>query len=845
MPIKDNSKTSTTKKAGTTRKAAPAKRKAAASKNNPISAVQKKPVTRKKTTSNKSSKKTTGRKTTSRKTSNKKSFKKVFWSWFFMITAVGIILFTLFFITVYLGFWGHIPSERQLESIKTPLASEVYAEDGKLLGRYYIENRTNIQFNEISPNVIHALVATEDARFYEHSGIDQLALLRVLFKSIILGNKSSGGGSTLSQQTAKNLYPRKPGLIMMPANKLREAITAYRLEKIYSKDEILTLYLNTVPFSENIFGIGLASERFFSKRPSQLTVDEAAVLVGMLKANNAYNPRKNPERSKERRNVVIGQMLKEGYLTPEESKFYQAQPLELKYKVISYNSGPAPYFLAMLRPELKKWCEDNIKPNGETYNLYTDGLQIQTTLNYDYQKYAQQAVKEQMEKLQKVFDEHWKDTKPWSDNKVILLRAIKRSERYRNMKKAGANDEQIKQAFATPREMTIFNWDGNKDMVLTPNDSIKHYLMMLQAGFMAIEPQSGKLKAWVGGINFQYFQYDHISAARQVGSTFKPIVYLSGLDNGLKPNQYFSNERKIYKEYQNWSPRNSHPDYTGYYSMSGALAKSVNTVAVDVIMQSGIENTISMAQQLGITADLPEYPSLALGVASISLKEMVTAYATIINDGKYIKPHYLVSIKDAKGNMLAKFSTPLAEKSNINPDHTRAVVQMLKSVIDNGSGKAMRSVWGIAGDLAGKTGTTQNQSDGWFIGANPNIVAGCWVGADEPAIHFRTIRYGQGAYMALPVVGHFFKDIYNAPKYAKLANQHFKLPSAQTMKQLSIEPYIETLPKRQMRQIEYEQRRTDRIDNWKKYKEEKAKTKTTWKERRAQRKAKRAAQRNN
>ncbi len=689
-----------------------------------------------------------------------------------------------------MGFWGQIPSNIQLEKIKNPLASEVFSEDGKLLGRYYIENRSYVKFNEISPNVINALVATEDARFYKHKGIDKLALFRVLIKSLIMGDRNSGGGSTLSQQTAKNLFPRTNSKIMMPANKLREAIIAYRLEKIYTKDEILTLYLNTVPFGENIYGIALASERFFSKTPENLNIEEAAVIIGMLKANNIYNPRKNPERSKERRNIVIDQMVKFEYISKTQGENYKSLPLTLKYKVISYNSGPAPYFMEMIRPTLQKWCEDNIKPNGEKYNLYTDGLQIKTTINSTYQNSANNAVVQQIKKLQVTFNQHWADTKPWSEDEKIFERAKKSSERYKKMKQNGASDNEIAEIFNTPQEMTIFDWNGDKDVKMTPNDSIKHYIMMLHTGVVAIEPQTGKIKAWVGGINFRNFKYDYTNAQRQVGSIFKPILFLSALEQGLEPNEYFSNERKTYKKYNNWSPRNSDSDYSGYYSMAGALAKSINTVSVDILMKSGIKNTINVAKNLGITAKLPEYPSLALGVASVSLKEMVAAYAAIINDGKYIEPHCIISIEDAQGNLLASFKTTQTNKSNFNPDNTRAIVQMMKSVITSGSGRAINTTYKITSDFAGKTGTTQNNSDGWFIGASPNIVVGCWVGANDPAVHFRTIKYGQGAYMALPIVGDFFKSLYANTQYNNLANNKFKLPSAQTMQKLSVQPFV-------------------------------------------------------
>ena len=399
----------------------------------------------------------------------------------------------------------------------------------------------------------------------------------------------------------------------MPVNKLREAIIAYRLERIYTKEEILTLYLNTVPFSENIFGIELAAERFFNKIPSNLTVDEAAVLVGMLKANNSYNPRLHPKRSMERRNVVISQMVKNDYLTDAEGEVFKAKPLKLNYRRISYNEGPAPYFLEMLKPELEEWCRNNQKGNGDPFNLYTDGLKIETTISYDYQYYAQQSVKEYMKNLQGVFDAHWKSKDPWANEPSILQRAIKNTERYKQMAANGKSDDEISTAFNQKIQTTLFTWDGDKQVETTPLDSLKHYMRLLNTGFIAVDPDVGELKAWVGGIDFRYFKYDHVNSSRQSGSTFKPFVYLSAMENGLSPFEYYSNEQKVYEDYQDWSPRNSHDDYEGYYTMEGALAQSINTVAVDVLMQTGIDNVIETTQELGITSRLQEYPSLALG----------------------------------------------------------------------------------------------------------------------------------------------------------------------------------------------------------------------------------------
>jgi len=712
------------------------------------------------------------------------------------LSALGIIFFSLFFLAVYFGFLGYVPSTDQLHEIKNPQASEVFSAEGKLLGRYYVENRSNVRFDEISPNVIHALIATEDSRFYEHRGIDEIALFRVLVKTILLQDHSAGGGSTLSQQIAKNLFPRDDlWIFSMPVNKLREAIIAYRLERIYTKEEILTLYLNTVPFGENIFGIEVAAERFFSKDPKDLTVDEAAVLVGMLKANNAYNPRLHPARSKERRNVVIDQMVKYKYLSEAEGKAFQSKPLKIRYRRISYNEGPAPYFLELLKPELLHWCKEHKKENGDPYNLYTDGLKIRSTINYDYQNLAQESVKEYMKELQGVFDDHWKNTDPWVKNPSILQRAVRRTERYRKMSAGGKSEAEINAAFNQKIETTLFSWSGDQQVITTPLDSVKHYLRMLNAGFVAIDPATGELKAWVGGIDFRYFKYDHVTATRQAGSTFKPFVYLAALENGLSPYDYYPNERKVYSDYQNWSPRNSHDHYEGYYSMQGALAKSVNTVAVDVLMHTGIENTIQTARELGINHELPVFPSLALGVASVSLREMVTAYSTILNGGIRFQPYYLVSIKDNQGSLLAEFNRPAPYRTSVSDENCHILVHMLEAVVDSGTGAAIRSTYHIPGSFAGKTGTTQDQSDGWFIGMNPQLVTGCWVGAEDPGIHFRTITYGQGAYMALPVVGKFFSKLYLDTRYRDMKYASFNEPSEKVLADLNIPQYRETLPK--------------------------------------------------
>jgi penicillin-binding protein 1A len=729
----------------------------------------------------------------------KKSSKKA-GNQFSILNFIGksiVVLFLLgflFFMLVFLGVLGPVPSKNQLHKINNPVASEVYSVDGKVLGRYYVENRSNSSFEEISPNVINALIATEDARFYEHRGIDEVALARVFVKSILMRNSNAGGGSTISQQIAKNLFPRVDfGPFSMPVNKLREAIIAYRLERIYSKQEVLAMYLNTVPFAENIFGIEVASERFFSKKPLKLEVHEAAVLIGMLKANNYYNPRTHPERAKKRRDVVIGQMNKYEYISAKEEEQYKAKPLGIKYRVISYNQGPAPYFLERLKPQLIEWCENNTNQNGDSYNLFTDGLKISTTIDYNLQFYAQQSVKEYMKNLQTVFNNHWKTRDLFKENPAIIKSAITNASSYKSQTKAGLGYNEVLEQYNQKKPTTLFSWDGLKDVNVSRLDSLKHYLKLLNAGFIAIDPQKGALKAWVGGIDNRFFKYDHVTAPRQTGSVFKPFVYLAALENGIPADTYFINQFKIYEDYQDWAPRNSHDEYGGYYSMKGALAKSLNTVSVEVLLEAGIDNTIELAEDLGISTELPGYPSLALGVASISLKEVIEAYAGIVNDGKPVETHYLLEIADQNGKVLETFEYELEDDPVVSPENCRAVINMMEAVVDEGTGRGIRTTYKIPGDFAGKTGTTQNNSDGWFIGITPNLVTGCWVGADDPRVHFRTTTLGQGAYMALPIVAKFFHKTYNDPKFSTLKYSLFTLPESGLLAMLDEPNYKEVL----------------------------------------------------
>lgn len=722
------------------------------------------------------------------------------WRWALNISLFGIFLLGALFVLVYIGAFGPLPTTQELKDVKNPVASEVYSSDGHLLGRYYIQNRSNVTFDQISPNVIHALVATEDARFYEHRGIDEWALLRVFIKSILLQDRSAGGGSTLSQQIAKNIFGRDNyGPLSMPVNKLREAIIAYRLEKIYTKNEILTLYLNTVPFSENTYGIETASERFFDKKPADLTVPEAATLVGTLKASNAYNPRLHPERSKERRNLVISLMVKNNYLSEAEGKEYQKTPLTLHYNYLVYNTGPAAYLRERIRLEMEDWCSHVTKPNGDPYDLYTDGLKIYTTVNYKMQEYAEKAMQEQMKSLQDIFDKHWHNRQPWEHDEDVLKRAVQRSDRYIRMKDAGKTEKEISAAFHELIPMKVFSWGDIKTVEMTPIDSVKHSLRTLRSAFLALSPKDGAVKVWIGGNDFRFYQYDQVTASRQVGSTFKPIVYAAALENGVEPDKYYANEEVSYPEYDDWTPHNAEDEYGGYYSLEGALSESINTISVQVLLDAGMANAVRLAHRMGIDVDLPEVPSLALGVADIPLEEMVTAYAPFANGGKSVKPYYLLRVEDSKGHVLKTFhqDEDSDEEQVISAQTAHIMTHYLEAVVDSGTGRAIRTRFGIRSDFAGKTGTTQNHADGWFIGYTPDLVTGCWVGAEDPAVHFRTLYYGQGARMALPVVGDFFHKLYRDRSFASMRYHSFDMGDDQRLlASLDIPHYRDELPRK-------------------------------------------------
>lgn len=673
--------------------------------------------------------------------------------------ATGFLFIFLLFLLVWSGLLGPLPSKEELVSIENPAASEVYSADSVLLGRYFIQERSNITYPEIPKHVTDALIATEDVRFYKHNGIDTRSLARVLVKSLLLQDESSGGGSTLTQQLAKNLYPRREyWFVSLFINKMREMIIASRIEKVYEKPAILTLYLNTIPFGDNTFGLEAAAQRFFSVHTKDLSIEQGAVLIGMLKATHSYNPRINPVQSLARRNVVLAQMEKYGILTAEKADSLQALPVVLNYNRITHHSGLASYFREFLRPELLEWCKRYNAENDAGLNLYTDGLKIYTTLDSRLQRYAEEAMARQMKATQARFDTHWKNRNPWEHYPQMIDEAIQKSDRYKNLKKQGLTESEIMTVMNKPVPMTVFTWDGEQERTLSPVDSIKYYLKFLNAGFLAMDPRNGEIKAWVGGIDHHYFQYDHVreSTKRQVGSTFKPIVYAAALEQGVRPCEFISAAKTTYTNMEDWAPENTEDNYGLKYSMPGALTHSVNTVSVRILEKAGIANTINLAHRMGITSEIRPVPSIALGTADASVTEMVTAYSCIANKGKVSEPVYLTAIANHTNDILERF-TPAEQHQALSEESAQMILYMLKRVVNEGTAAGLRSRFGLTNDIAGKTGTTQSNTDGWFMAITPRLVIGAWVGADDPRIRFRSTALGQGARTALPITGDFLR----------------------------------------------------------------------------------------
>ena len=730
--------------------------------------------------SNKKSNNSRGTHSTNKQVKKRTLSKKLI-VWGLKIALVSVAVFFFIVLLVYLGLFGRLPSEAELQKVKNNTASLVYSIDGKIMGGYYIQNRQTISNRDVSPFVKDALISTEDSRFFEHKGLDFTSISRVIVKTILFGDSSQGGGSTISQQLAKNLYPRKgTGLLSLLINKIREGFIASRLESVYSKEDILIMYLNTVPFGEDIYGIETASFRFFSKKSKFLNPSEAATLVGMLAANTKYNPRLNPDLSKARRNIVLKRMYEHNCLTEEEYNKWINTPIELNYNRIDRNSGIAPYFREKIRLKAEEILEDKY---GDGYNLYTDGLKIYTTIDSRMQHYADDAVGKHMTRLQKAYIEQWKGTEPWRSYPSVFTDAVRSSKRYAQLKESGLSEEKIMEEMEKPVKMTIYEVSGEKEVLLSPIDSVKNYLSMLNIGFMAMDAETGYILAWIGGINHKVFEYDHVTSKRQVGSTFKPFVYSIALLDGIEPCEFIKNEKRVYSDYDNWSPGNSGGNYEGYYSVKGGLANSVNTIAAELIMKTGVDDVVDLAHELGIESNIPEYPSIALGTADISLYEMIQAYSVFPNLGTTTKPVGLLKIEDKDGNLLYEYKSEQNYENVLDSEVAAMMVEMMKGVIERGTGRPIRSIYGVQSELCGKTGTTQDNTDGWFIAYTPTLVTGAWVGNDIPAIRFRTTGLGQGSSSALPAVGMFLNRLEADPRFNKYTMSSFQpLPGYLAMK---------------------------------------------------------------
>lgn len=704
--------------------------------------------------------------------------------------SIGIILgllslLLLFYFSIYFGLFGNIPSKKDLTELKQNEATQILSADGELIGKYYIFDRQPITYNQLPKNLIEALIATEDIRFFEHDGIDGRSLLRVFFKTILMGDESSGGGSTLTLQLAKNIYGRKDyGIFGIAVNKIQESIIARRLEDVYTKEEILLLYLNTVPFSDNTFGIESASMKFFNKKTKELNLEEAAVLVGMLKASHYFNPRIFPERSRLRRDVVLVQMEKYGFLSEEEMLEAKLRDMVLDYQYYTHDQGLAPYFREQLRKDVTSILDTLKNSKNESFNIYRDGLIIHTTIDYKMQEMAEQAVKEHMQKLQQVHEKSFGSKAPWETNKEIILDAVKKTNLYSKLKKDGLSDSEILVKLdEEKKKMELFNYDNEKVFTASSLDSIKHYLKFLNAGFLALEPTTGAVKAWVGGIDYEYYKYDHISQSkRQVGSTFKPLVYTAALENGIEPCSYFSIDEVTYDG--GWTPSNSGSfgeDSHMNYNLKTALSQSINTIAVKVLLETGIDKVISQAKVMGIESDLPAVPSIALGTAEITLKELAKAYTSYVNSGKPSTPYYISKIEDGNGNVLAEFK-PQVEKSTAFSEVNRQImIEMMKATVNEGTAQRLRSTYNLNNDIAGKTGTTQSNKDGWFVGIMPELVTVTWVGSDDHRIGFRSTSIGQGANSALPIFANFLQKLNSNDSYNSITESRFKDPSAEVI----------------------------------------------------------------
>ncbi|GLB49507.1 transglycosylase domain-containing protein [Neptunitalea lumnitzerae] len=696
--------------------------------------------------------------------------------------------------SVYFGFWGKVPDKKEITSIKQAVASGIYDMNGDLIGKYFIYDRELTSFHQLPKHLVDALVATEDARFFEHNGVDTKSLFRVLIKSILLQDDSAGGGSTITMQLAKNLFGREElGIFSMPVNKYKEAIVAGRLEDIYSKEEIIELYLNTVTFSDNTYGIESAAKKFFNKEVSQLNLEESATLIGTLKANNGYNPRLYKENSLRRRNTVISQMVKYGYLSKETADTTTVKDIELSYRSFQYDEGTAPYFRERVRQEALKLLKDIKKPDGSSYDMYKDGLKIYTTLDLEMQEIAEASMQKHMSSIQNQYEKAYGKYAPWAQNKKIFKSYVKRIPKYQLLKKNGLSEKAIMDSLSQKHLIDVFNGTTDTILEISPLDSLEYQLKQLNTGFVAIDPSDGAIRSYIGGVNFKHFKYDHISQSkRQVGSTFKPFVYTTALENGVAPCSYFSIEAVTYEEDDNWRPENAttndEDDEHTFYSLKYALSNSVNTIAVKVLKHVGVDNVIKQAKKMGIEEDLPQVSSIALGTAGISIKDMAGSYASFVNESKPVTPYFIVRIEDKNGNVIMENDKNTVKNDKAFTDKTRQVmIEFLKTTVDKGTAKRLRYAYHLNNDIAGKTGTTQDNKDAWFIGITPKLVTVTWVGNDEHQIGFNSTRIGQGANAALPMFGNFYSQLSKNNKFNNITNATFEEPSEEVMTALECE----------------------------------------------------------
>ena len=744
--------------------------------------------------------------------------------WFWIILCAPVALILLLLLLTRLGVFGKLPTFEELENPKSNLATEIYSDDGEMIGSFFIQNRSYVDYNELSPALVAALISTEDMRFYSHSGIDFISLARVAVKTLALGNRRQGGGSTITQQLAKNLYPRDTAVYNNPISKgsklviskLKEWITAVMLEYNYTKEEIITMYLNTVPYGSNAYGIKSAARTFFNKLPSELNVQEAAMLVGVVNAPTRYSPRSNPDRALARRNTVISRMREKGYLTRAQRDSIQALPIELDFRPISHNAGTGTYFREMLRMVMTSgkpsresfgpgaagdwdyrqaveqwesnplygWCDKNMKANGQPYDLYRDGLKIYTTVNATMQRYAEQAVWEQMgETVQPMMDRVTKARgSVFSDiskdeREAIMRRAKKNSDRYRQMKRAGATDAEIDKAFATPVPMRVFSYKGDRDTVMSPDDSLMYYKKFLRASFMAVDPSNGYVKAYVGGTSYRYFKYDMAKQGRrQVGSTIKPFVYTFAIEQlDLTPCTQVPNlPVTIETDNEPWSPREaSKVVYDGEWKpLRWGLANSRNNYSAWIMKQARQPQAVAdFIHKFGIRSYIDPVYALCLGTSDFSLFELVGAYGTFANRGVHVDPIFVTRIEDRHGNVLANFTSP--SQDAISEQSAYTMLGMLKRVVNAGTAGRIRAL-GLKADMGGKTGTSQKNSDAWFVGVTPKLVAGAWVGGEDRSIHLSS--GGEGSRIALPIFANFMKKVYGDSKLGITEKDQFPIP---------------------------------------------------------------------